>query len=259
MYHSGLMKPIRRLLLLVSAAFAGLLLTPGFASAHILLTSPVPRTEDLKDGPCGGIGALNKRGKKITTFKPGQTITVKWKETVEHPGHFRISFDENGQSKFVDPKSFTDLNTSPSVMVDNIKDKTADGATYSQDITLPNIECDNCTLQVIQVMTDKEPYGDGDDLYYQCADITLSNAAVGEEPDAGDTSSSSSSSGAPPPTTTTSDGCQTTTTGSAELSGFSVFALGAIAALGAITRRRRSRPSRSPTSDSPSCPPSSET
>lgn len=39
---------------------------------------------------------------------------------------------------------------------------------------LPDVECDNCTLQAIQVMYDKPPYvTPGNDLYYQCADLVL--------------------------------------------------------------------------------------
>lgn len=148
---------------------------PMPAAAHIALISPKPRYADLKEGPCGR-GTADKRTANVNTFKSGETINVTWKETVEHPGHFRISFDADGVKSFVDPKSFTDMNTAPSVLVDGIADKT-DGTTYSQSVTLPDIECDNCTLQIVQVMTDKPPYGDGNDLYYQCADVVLTKAA----------------------------------------------------------------------------------
>src|SRR5687767_5344915 len=43
-------------------------------------------------------------------------------------------------------------------------------------ITLPNMTCENCTLQLIQLMTDKPPYtvdATSDDIYFQCADIAL--------------------------------------------------------------------------------------
>lgn len=76
----------------------------------------------------------------------------------------------------------------PTVMKDLIPDVQgsfpAGGRPYSFDITLPNIECSNCTLQVTQLMTDKPPYTTdalSNDIYYQCADITLSANA----PDAG--------------------------------------------------------------------------
>ena len=52
-------------------------------------------------------------------------------------------------------------------------------ADYEQ-VTLPDVECERCTLQLIQVMTDKAPYGDGNDLYYQCADLALRADAPAE-------------------------------------------------------------------------------
>lgn len=151
------------------------------ASAHIQLESPTARTSDQKTGPCGAAGST--RGDNVTTFEAGETITITWEETVDHPGHYRIAFDADGQDDFVDPAAFDDFDTNAAVMLDNIGDEVG-GGTYSEQITLPNEPCDNCTIQVVQVMTDKAPYGDGNDLYYQCADIRIV-AAGGEDPDMG--------------------------------------------------------------------------
>ena len=160
------------------AAALAMWLGVGPAAAHLQVTSPLPRHDQLKQGPCGG-GADDPRGSVVHSFQPGQTITVVWDEYVDHPGHFRISFDADGQDDFVDPASFTDVSGGPSVLQDDIPDREG-GGEYSQSVTLPDVECDNCTLQVIQVMTDKAPYGDGNDLYYQCVDLVLSRAATGE-------------------------------------------------------------------------------
>ncbi len=46
-------------------------------------------------------------------------------------------------------------------------------------ITLPNEPCPACTLQLIQVMQDKPPWGDGNDIYYQCADLVIEAGAGG--------------------------------------------------------------------------------
>lgn len=143
----------------------------GPAAAHIALMDPPPRTDALKVGPCGAGGSV--RGTTVTTLQPGATITVKWEETVDHPGHFRIAFDEDGDDLFVDPAGFEDVSGGPGVLVDGIADRSG-GGIYTQEITLPDVECDSCTLQVIQVMSDKPPYGDGNDMYYQCADLVLS-------------------------------------------------------------------------------------
>ena len=153
------------------------LLIAGGAAAHIHVTSPVSRGTQQKYGPCGG-GAGDTRGEVVHSFRPGQTITVEWDETVDHPGHYRISFDAEGQDDFVDPASFTDRDGDASILIDGIADR--DGGSYRQEVTLPAIECDRCTLQVVQVMTDKPPYGDGNDLYYQCIDLVLSEDAEAE-------------------------------------------------------------------------------
>lgn len=149
----------------------------GPAAAHLHVTSPQSRGEALKQGPCGG-GPDQARGDVVHTFRPGQTITVEWDEFVDHPGHFRIAFDDDGQDIFVDPKGFEDVAGGPGVLLDGIADR--DGGSYSQEVTLPDVECDRCTLQVIQVMSDKPPYGDGNDMYYQCVDLVLSGTAVPE-------------------------------------------------------------------------------
>jgi uncharacterized protein (TIGR03382 family) len=84
---------------------------------------------------------------------------------------------------------------------------------YSVDITLPNVECSNCTLQMIQMMTDNPPYTTdalSDDIYYQCADITLAANA----PDAGtqpmpDAGTGSGSGGGNNPGGEVNGGCST--------------------------------------------------
>lgn len=212
-----------------SLIILALVAVPSAASAHITLTSPKPRTAEQKEGPCGEAGS--KRGTNVTRFASGEKITVTWKETVPHPGHFRISFDAEGQSGFVDPKTATEMNSAPTVLVDDIADKTGT-QTYSQEVTLPDVECENCTLQLIQLMTDKPPYGDGNDLYYQCADIALSRSAT----PAADAGSSSGSSGTPAPADD-GGGCNvSSTSGVGEAA---LLTLATIAVLGAARRKRR--------------------
>jgi hypothetical protein len=155
---------------------AGVLATTP-AAAHIQLDDPPARTSSQKAGPCGAADA--PRGDTVATFAPGQTITVRWRETINHPAHYRIAFDADGDDDFADPLDFMDFSGNPTVLLDAIADR--DGGEYSAEVTLPDVTCERCTLQVVQVMYDKPPYGDGNDLYYQCADI----AVVGDVPDAG--------------------------------------------------------------------------
>lgn len=63
-----------------------------------------------------------------------------------------------------------------------LKDRVPDGGTV--EVTLPTMECANCTLQLIQVMTNAAPYTTdalSDDIYFNCADLVLAANA----PDAG--------------------------------------------------------------------------
>ena len=157
------------------------LCTPAVAAAHIQLTNPLPRTLELKQPNCGLTGSV--RSANPTVYPPGATITVTWKETINHPGHYRISFDQAGED-FTIPLSFTDLTQTENVLIDNIADSAIANDTYNVEITLPDIECETCTIQVIQMMTDKPPYGDGNDIYFQCADLAL-RAGAPLPPDAG--------------------------------------------------------------------------
>jgi hypothetical protein len=150
-----------------------LLLVSGTASAHVTLTSPPPRTLDNKAGPCGATGS--KRGTHVTTFAPGATITVEWDETVDHPGHYRIAFDNDGDDVFINPNNPND--NFPFTLMEPIADKA--GGHYTQQITLPTATCANCTLQLMQIMTTQVPYNS---FYYQCADIAI---AEGGDPGGG--------------------------------------------------------------------------
>src|SRR5262249_20346181 len=82
----------------------------------------------------------------------------------------------------------SDFYNTPNVlpMMDNLYPHLAGNVmTYSFQLTLPNVECDNCTLQVIQVMEDNLAHGDYDptpgvgiaDIYHQCIDLVLKRGA----------------------------------------------------------------------------------
>lgn len=162
-----------RLVLPALGCLLGTLLWPaGPARAHIDLDWPTDRgCADQKSGPCGG--GCDARSENVTVLPPGATITVQWTETVPHPSHYRIAFDDDGIDAFEAPTGYDDIQTSPSlpVLLDGIEDRDGTGA-YEAQVTLPDIECETCTLQLIQVMYDKPPW-DTNDIYYRCADIAL--------------------------------------------------------------------------------------
>jgi hypothetical protein len=195
-----------------------LLLLSGTASAHVTLTYPTPRTLDNKAGPCGAAGS--KRGSKVARFTPGQTISVEWDETVDHPGHYRIAFDNDGDDVFVNPNNPNDHFAF--TLMEPIADREG-GGHYTQQITLPTTPCENCTLQLMQIMTTQVPYNS---FYYQCADIAIGAGGDPGQPDPGQ----------PDPGAADGGGCSTTTHGGAG-------ALVVLASLLAL-RGRSARPGR---------------
>jgi hypothetical protein len=164
----------------------------------------------LKDGPCGVAGAANQRGTHIYTYAPGETITVTFSEYIGHTSYFRFAFDDNGDDGFVDPVSIDPIDSTrgcPYTAAEAANDHCNASDFYNNatvlpdmdnldphittflgtklwtyQVTLPNIECDNCTLQVIQVMEDPPGHGpfDGNaDIYHQCIDLVLTNGGAG--------------------------------------------------------------------------------
>ncbi|MGZ3404963.1 MAG: SCE4755 family polysaccharide monooxygenase-like protein [Polyangia bacterium] len=194
---------VKSISLLAAAASVGLA-APAFA--HISLEqggTHLSRYGDsyLKDLPCGKAGGT--RGTNIYTYAPGSTITVSFVETVPHPSYFRFAFQQSGDSEFKEPASIkpidknrpcpidsgdhcgaSDFYNTPNVlpMMDNLDPHLAGASkTWTYQVTLPNVECDNCTLQIIQVMEDNAFHGDYDptpgvgieDIYHQCIDLVL--------------------------------------------------------------------------------------
>jgi len=166
---------------LVTGAIA-LLGKPQEAEAHVCMDFPVSRVgaecvarSPQKIGPCG----VDGRSEIINVFRPGETIEVVLRETVDHPSHYRIAFNPDGDW-FPDPQAIDDISEEHEhVLVDGITDE--EEAVQRVEITFPDITCETCTLQLIQVMYDKQENGFGgrnaeggnDDLYYSCADIAL--------------------------------------------------------------------------------------
>jgi uncharacterized protein (TIGR03382 family) len=152
----------------------------------------------LKERHCGQTGGARAN---VQTLPPGSTLHLVWDEYVIHPGWFRISFQQNGDTFEIPPESngktgagaasnypTEDLTgqTDPGTGSLIIADRIAHG-TLAKDITLPNVECNNCTLQLIQMMTDKAPYSmltTSDDIYFACVDLVLASGAP-PPPDAG--------------------------------------------------------------------------
>lgn len=137
----------------------------GQSSAHTRwdpdgLIKPRTNNDNIKLGPCGAA-----RTENAVVLQSGATIEVAFESTIYHQGHFRIAFSEADDQGF-----------DAHVLADQIPDF-PDQRYRTESITLPDIECSACTLQLIQTMPDRNPPTD----YFSCADIQLT--ATGTPPD----------------------------------------------------------------------------
>jgi Lytic polysaccharide mono-oxygenase, cellulose-degrading len=183
---------------------SALLLWAAQAQAHFKLLKPASwLNEDALGGPQKGspCGPGNSRpfigddmspapaSNAVTTFQAGEKITVELAETVYHPGYYRISIAPVSAAKattkefpdppLTDPKEcFFDkaaVKTSPhdSVIGDGLfmtSENMPTGRSLMQEVTLPNEPCEECTLQIVQVM---EGHGASSCFYYHCANIKI--------------------------------------------------------------------------------------
>src|SRR5262249_25377245 len=97
-------------------------------------------------------------------FAPGSTVTVQWQETINHPGRFEFYFSEANDTNWMLIKTVVD-DQDNNVLPHN----------YSTTITMPNLPCTACTLQMIQVMTENPA---APSYYYSCGDIQLQAATA---------------------------------------------------------------------------------
>lgn len=159
------------------------------AFAHISLQEPTARYDGSLSGqskacPCG-VGESNRfcdvpgdrsdpdRSANVTELTAGSTVTLRWDEYIAHSGRYRVAFDPDGAD-------MADFNANilldvpdPSGNQGNI----GQGSIWELEVTVPDTPCDNCTLQLIQMMDGNttDPVSDpvGRSTYYQCADIVI--------------------------------------------------------------------------------------
>jgi MYXO-CTERM domain-containing protein len=139
---------------LVLFTSALVLLAPSIADAHVVMTSPTPRSGDngLTMEPCGGVAA--GMAQPLTA---GDTITVEWEVGQSHDGTITIDFAEAD-----------DMGFRSHVLAMDLPDP---GGAGSAEVELPNLDCAACTLRVIQVNPNEANY-------VSCADVELTGAVA---------------------------------------------------------------------------------
>jgi hypothetical protein len=166
------------------------------AHAHFKLLEPASwiiedeRGDPQKAGPCGGTNTDYGRPSFVVgQAVGGSKLHVKVQETVYHPGHYRVALAVNSPLELpVDPKATTEPTDrgprSVSAEIQNpvqvpvladglfVHTAKADGP-FETDVTLPNISCKRCTLQVIQFMEQHAVNNPGNFTYHHCATLQI--------------------------------------------------------------------------------------
>ena len=191
---------MRSRIMLVVVAVASV---SGVADAHFVLVSPAASLvqnrlgDPQKIAPCGGVSANPTRGTPanpgtpsgaVTQLTGGSMLHLLIQETVFHPGHYRVALARTVAELPADPVVTTrDSERGPwsvSAAIQNPPEAPvlADGlfahterpmGLQETDIPIPNINCVNCLIQVIQFMAEHARNADGDYSYHHCAVVNI--------------------------------------------------------------------------------------
>ncbi len=192
---------MRKTILLAVVIVASLSAT---TDAHFVLVYPAASFlqnrlgDPQKIGPCGGVSANPTRGTPanpgvpsgtITNLKGGTTMPLLVSESIFHPGHYRVALARNMAQLPPDPvvttgqtergvRSQSAVIQNPAVapvLVDGIFAHTERPTqNWEMDIPVPNIDCQNCVVQVIQFMADHPGIAvDGGHNYHHCAIVNI--------------------------------------------------------------------------------------
>jgi hypothetical protein len=179
--------------LLLAVAFAS---APAVVRAHFVLLEPGSTLvqnqlgDPQKLGPCGGTTAsAGTPTQTVTKIKGGAPLHLSIRETVYHPGHYRVALVVNNPSELPgDPTATTrDTDRGPYSIAAPIQSPAAapllaDGLfphtakptdLWQADVPLPNITCKKCTLQVTQFMAEHGVNRDGGFYYHHCAELEI--------------------------------------------------------------------------------------
>ena len=187
------MKSSTRTLLVFAALIA---IVPAVAHAHFRLLEPTSwliesdRGDPQKAGPCGGTNTdYGKPSYVISKAIGGSKLHIKVQETIYHPGHYRVALAVNSPTELPPDPEATTENTEKGprsisakimnpvqapVLADGLFVHTAATTTpWETDVTLPNITCKRCTLQVAQFMAEHGVNNPGMFTYHHCAELSI--------------------------------------------------------------------------------------
>jgi len=197
------------------------------ADAHFALTTPqADQVQDSlglpeKSAPCGQAdpGTTPVATNMVTTFHEGDTITITIDEKIFHPGHYRVALADDPSLLPIEPTVTADAmspcgsaaiqdTTTLGVLADNMLPHTAAfTAPQTFQVTLPaGKTCTNCTLQVIEFMSNHALNNPGGCFYHHCAKVSIIPLSQ-PLPDAGTTNPGQNDGGGTTPSSTVSGAC----------------------------------------------------
>jgi len=164
--------------------------------AHFRLLEPASWLQEAELGdpqwspPCGG--TLTDPGKPtgaITNIQGGDKLHIRLRETVFHPGFYRVALAVNSRDELPpDPEVKTEDSGKgprsvsaaihyppvPPVLADGLFPHTAKfDKELETDVDIPNINCSACTLQIVEFMAAHGLNKDGDYTYHHCAVLQI--------------------------------------------------------------------------------------
>lgn len=140
-------------------------LASSFCWGHARLIQPSPRNNNagIKNGPCGGLA----RTATPTVVEGGKSLKITWEETVNHPGKYIFSLSPGN-----------DVGFSQNVLA-TVIDIQNTGVPlphqYEVNVMMPDIDCPNCTLQMIQSMEENPA---APSFYFSCADLNIKKSTT---------------------------------------------------------------------------------
>lgn len=178
----------------VGIAVLALASTSGRAHFELLEPSASLVQDRLGDpqklAPCGGTSANPGTSTGIVNqVRGGDMLHVKLRETIFHPGHYRIALARSQAELPPDPEVTTRdtpkgpwsvsakiADANPPILADGLfvhTQKPAPDTFWETDVRVPNINCDNCILQLVQFMAEHGHNKDGDYSYHHCAVLRI--------------------------------------------------------------------------------------
>jgi len=182
------------------AALVALLAGLPDARAHFVLESPACVSEQnflgdpQKSAPCGLADPGNPPVETglVTHVQSGTTLDITIRETIFHPGHYRVLLAPSADALPDDPVVTPGATPCGSTVIDDTPELPllADGllvhtsalsGPQTMTVTIPaDFTCDSCVLQVAEFMSDHDLNVPGGCWYHHCATLKVTVEAPPE-------------------------------------------------------------------------------